>query len=521
MTSSQNSPKKATIYAKAYLNKAKNANDKLKIANGYSIVASIVNPEIALKYSDSIIQLTRNLNSFKHPGYGFMIKGMCYYNLNYYEEALKYFIIANKYATEQKNMKQLFYLKSSIGKIKNYLGKNNEALESFKSTLKILNKKKSNFNNQHQLYLGVLFDISNCFLIDKKYDSAMNYVNLGIQKSLYTNDSIFYFNFVSQSGIIAYYQNNFKIAIDSLDKSIPYESEDNGFLNYHYYKGNIYYKQNNDSKAFYHFKKADSIYNATNDIVSEVREIQEYFVNYYKNIGDTENQLVYIDRLLKVDSILNANYKNLNEILIKKYDTPILLAQKENIIDNLKAKHQNSTFTILGLTVILIVFIIFFMWYNYKQRTINKNPNNFVIVNKQPIEVKPQTKLVKESITISKEIIKSVLNSLNEFEANHEYLENKLTLNKLSKKLNTNSNYLSKIINTEKQMNFSSYISNLRLEYCLEKMKTDSKFRKYTITAIAFEIGFNNVESFSKAFYKKTNTYPSSYIKEIEKSTVT
>ena len=65
-------------------------------------------------------------------------------------------------------------------------------------------------------------------------------------------------------------------------------------------------------------------------------------------------------------------------------------------------------------------------------------------------------------------------------------------------------------------MNFSSYISNLRIEYCLKKLKSDFKFRKYSITAIAFEIGFNNVESFSKAFYKTTNMHPSTFIKELK-----
>ena len=80
------------------------------------------------------------------------------------------------------------------------------------------------------------------------------------------------------------------------------------------------------------------------------------------------------------------------------------------------------------------------------------------------------------------------------------------------------SNYLSKIINAHKKMNFSSYLSNLRIDYCVEKLKTDNKFRKFTVHGIAFEIGFNNVESFSKAFHKKTKVYPSSFIKEIEEN---
>ena len=122
----------------------------------------------------------------------------------------------------------------------------------------------------------------------------------------------------------------------------------------------------------------------------------------------------------------------------------------------------------------------------------------------------------KELIGISKEIVKSVLIALEELENNNTFLDNEITLNSLSKLYNTNSNYLSKIINTYKEKNFSTYISDLRIEYCLEKLKNDTTFRKYSIKAIAFEVGFNNTESFSKAFFKKTEIHPSYFIKELE-----
>ena len=114
------------------------------------------------------------------------------------------------------------------------------------------------------------------------------------------------------------------------------------------------------------------------------------------------------------------------------------------------------------------------------------------------------------------EIVNSVLLALEEFESGNGFLDNNLTLNSLSKAFNTNSNYLSKIINFYKKQNFSSYISNLRVDYCIEQLKTNETFRKYSIKAIAFELGYNNAESFSKDFYKKTGIYPSYFIREFE-----
>jgi len=48
-------------------------------------------------------------------------------------------------------------------------------------------------------------------------------------------------------------------------------------------------------------------------------------------------------------------------------------------------------------------------------------------------------------------------------------------------------------------------------------LKQDSRFRKFTIKAIANEIGFNTDQAFSKAFYKRTGIYPSYFIKELDK----
>jgi len=66
-----------------------------------------------------------------------------------------------------------------------------------------------------------------------------------------------------------------------------------------------------------------------------------------------------------------------------------------------------------------------------------------------------------------------------------------------------------------------SYSQNVHKDTLLNKtydeLENNSKMRKYTIKAIAEKIGFKNIESFSKAFYKFTNVKPSYFIKELKK----
>ena len=109
---------------------------------------------------------------------------------------------------------------------------------------------------------------------------------------------------------------------------------------------------------------------------------------------------------------------------------------------------------------------------------------------------------------------------MEKFEKTHRYTKNKITLNTLAKELKTNISYLSKIINVHKGLNFPNYLKKLRIDYAIEKLKDDAKFRTYTIQAIAEEVGFNKAQSFSAAFYKKTGFYPSYFIKQLENQKV-
>lgn len=520
LNASSNDSVKEKLYAKTYLHKAKNENDIVRISNGYSQFASIyskINIELAMKYCDSIIFLTKNINNIDYPGFGYMAKGICQFNLGNYEKALENYLIANKYALKNKNIKQQFYINNNIGQLKNLWGNYEEGLGIFKSQLLLLQQNKIDFQYPQHIYSTILFSLTNSYIVTKKLDSALIYAKKGIQESLAINDSAQYYSFVGQTGIISYYQNNFKTALNILNKVLTVEASLNNLLNYHYYLGNIYWKQNNDKKAFLHFSKADSIYNKTEDVVPEVRGIQEYFVSYYKKNNDINNQLKYIDRLLYTDSIIKNNYKNLNETLIKKYDTPILIAEKQQIIKNLKESQKKSSFVILGLVSAFIIAVALIIWSFRKQRIYKRRFNKLLLHEpKEVIDKEIIKKSSDELKGISLEIVNSILLALKEFENSNGFLDNNLTLNSLSKMFNTNSSYLSKIINFYKKQNFSSYISDLRIAYCIKQLKTKDTYRKYSIKAIAFELGYNNAESFSKDFYRKTGIYPSFFIREFE-----
>ena len=510
--SSQDNISKELIYAKSYLAKAQSNKDTIKIANGYSHLASSygkTNINISLKYADSIISLTKHINNEIYPGFGYMIKGMCLTAIGNYNTALNNYLKAYDYALKNKNHEQLFYIRNEIGQLKLFCGNKEEALTIFKSQLSNLTENPKLLNNINTGIFKTLFNLSNAYTLNNKLDCALYYSKKGLIKSLKNNDTFSYYCFVSQTGEILYYKNQLKQAQDSIIKAFPFGTNENAKFNNHYILGNIFKKQHDETKAFYHFSKADSINNLTKDVVPELRNVQEYFISYYKKKGDTENQLKHINNLIHVDSILHSNNVTLNQKIQNEYDTPSLLLEKQQIITDLNKKHKTNLYVTWSLLILTFFGVNMLIWSYLKRRNYKKRLNELIFLNQKNSNSDDHN-------SISEDINNAILLELSKFEKSRGFLRNDITLNNLAQLLNTNSNYLSKTINYQKQKNFSSYISDLRIEYCIQKLKEDKTFKKYSIKAISEEMGFNNPESFSKAFYKKTGVYPSNFIKEIE-----
>ena len=110
-----------------------------------------------------------------------------------------------------------------------------------------------------------------------------------------------------------------------------------------------------------------------------------------------------------------------------------------------------------------------------------------------------------------------ILDRLKRFEEKEQFLSNKCTLNYVAKKVKTNSTYFSIVLQKHKNKKFVQYITDLRIEYALQRLKNDGIFRSFDVKSIAQEVGFNTAESFSKAFKKRAGIYPSFYVKNLDR----
>jgi AraC-like DNA-binding protein len=227
-----------------------------------------------------------------------------------------------------------------------------------------------------------------------------------------------------------------------------------------------------------------------------------------------------------IDSVLQKNYRNLNKLVQTEYDIPRLMSEKENLIQSLKSNNLKSYWGI-GILILVIITISVFSFYQFQSKRkyrarfekIIQESTNKDSLEKNTGKTKNATSNSKsEEIGIGEELIEQILQKLDTFEKEKGFLTSNITIQSLSAIFETNSKYLSKIVNTYRNKSFVQYINDLRIEHALENLAKDSKLRKYTIQALALEFGFNSAESFSAAFYKKSGIKPAYFIKQLEDS---
>lgn len=93
---------------------------------------------------------------------------------------------------------------------------------------------------------------------------------------------------------------------------------------------------------------------------------------------------------------------------------------------------------------------------------------------------------------------------------NKLYLDPLLSMEVIADELRMSKSYISKLINSYSNNNFSDFVNLLRVEQA-KKFLCNDEFSNYTIVAIGLECGFNSKSTFYSAFKKFTSETPSTF----------
>jgi AraC-like DNA-binding protein len=521
----ENNVSKQKLYAKEYLARGKRENYQSKLARGYYYYSlTEKNLNISIKYLDSIIRVYKPNNQDVHfPILAYLQKGILFEKKFNYKEAIKNYLIVERMSLEFQNNEYYFESKYAMGKLKSEnLGEVEDGLKLFKECLLFFKDKDIRSNYFSDSYQRTLFALADSYKTLNQLDSASYYNKLGFIESENTKNEKLHYLFILNEGANQTLKKNYEAAIDSVDLALPklkkMNNIGNNVLASYYYYGKAYQGLKNNKKAIENFQRVDSIYQKSKLITPEFTDGYRFLIDYYKKANDKEKQLYYINTLMSIDSSFQKNYKLITQKIHKEYDIPHLIEEKENIIKTLN-NDQKVNYGIIGILGLIVFGSVFFSIHQIKQKKqYQERFNNLVLDTEEIKPIKPIQNTSKNnstSLEISDEIVSAVLNKLSHFEKEKRFLNPSISINNLAQEFNTNSKYLSIVINQTLDKSFIHYINDLRIDNIVSELKINKNLRKYTISGIAEEAGFNTGESFSKAFFKRTGIKPSYFVKKL------
>ena len=131
-----------------------------------------------------------------------------------------------------------------------------------------------------------------------------------------------------------------------------------------------------------------------------------------------------------------------------------------------------------------------------------------------PLRLRYQTSIEEVSSVSSRTAVR-IIDELELLISNKFFLNPDINLYTLSKILDTNTSYLSKVINEYLGKNFSEFLKELRINEAIIRIGERKLMTKYSMEGFAHELGFKSKSSFNVAFKKYTGITPSEFINSI------
>ncbi|WP_430408314.1 helix-turn-helix domain-containing protein [Kordia sp.] len=480
------------------------------------------------------IEIAKQLNDTNVLYDLYNLKGIIATDMGEYLEALDAYIISKEYAILANNELSKTAASINIGFIKKLNHDYEESISIFKENLEIIDQMdldsvKKNHNKRF-LYIN----LSDAYLrmkelgaVEDDYIKEATYYNdLGLQISSKTKNTGQYYGFLINKAIIHFekneYEKSIKLATEIKEHAL--NTKDTVSLGtMYYYIGKNYHSQGKHEKAIENLEKFYEIIQKSQKKYSNEYQLHFLLALSYSEVGMRKKFYFHLNEHNRLQDEKEKESIKVVSDIHTKYDLPSMKDELEKIEKEYEKQEirKKWLYGISGFLIIVLIGVFFF--YKLKVKRIQKRVEavlqkvvaleNEQEAQKQEKDKTIATSSVSEKVTDEKAAL--LLEKLAEFEKQEEYLSVDCSLTFVAEKLASNTSYVSNVINNYKHKTFKVYITELRINTALIRLKNDEKLRSYTIKAIAEEFGFKRQETFSKAFKAQTGIYPSQYLKKL------
>ncbi len=513
----QNS-KTASTYYSIYQKRAEKENNVYAFCISLYYLSDIAltngNYATSLSYANSMLSKSQENDNKALQVSALNLLGNVSYQIRKYDEALEYYIKAFK-ISKQINPEELHLgLATNINMIRTRIHRYQEALNSYQDILEQLEKEEyKKISNYWSHYVSVLLGEGVCYYHLQEYDTAINIYKKG--QKLTQEHNLEKLEAILDMTIGEAYTSNkqYDQALNHLYRANDYfKSSDANFQSQlhtsYFHLATVFYKQKQYQKTLQYLSESFSSITNTKEegAIEKINEMYDLAYNAAKKLDNKELMIQYGEAYRRVIDSFHLDDIRTKDRLYDK-DVSDLEAKNESLL----SKNQVYFF----LSVLFVLIIVGLLIYHLKKQ--QKNKLLFEQLQQSNLQKKTSVlpKIKKEFVTDEK--AESLLQKLEEFHSTNFFLAPDCNLYTTAKRIDTNTSYLSKVMNEYQQKSFNEYINQLRINHCLEELKHNKKFRSYTIKAIAEELGYKSVNTFASAFKKETGISHSYYLRQILK----
>ncbi len=510
----ENNPGLTLKYYKLYLERGlKEKNDQILFTCYYYLgdisdrKGDYIN---SIKYSKLASDIAEKLNNDSYKLSSYTLSGTSYFNIRYYNNAIIQFqkahTIAKRLGIKEKEISSRLNINNCWVRIDRY----KEALQSFEVIIELLKNKKYHGSNYYSNFFSTHIGAGVCNFKLGKYDKAISYYNVGLElsKKLHLKEIEATFHNTIGEAYIA--KKKYSDAIRHLKTAKSLVDENNKIFDQNLFTTNFHlatlYFQNEKYKTALEvlqesFKTIDS---SNEKQVEKIVKMYELAQLCAEKLSDQESQLYYSMAYKKINDIRH-NDDLMTRDKLYDYDLIELKEEKQQLI--------SKNFIYISCLLVAVFIIILLLFYHFKKQQKNKVLFERLQITAEEIHNKSVPSVKKEFITDKK--ANEIFEKLLSLEETNFFLSEDCNLYNTAKKMDTNTSYLSKIMNDYREQSFNDYINQLRIKYCCEQLKTSQKLKSYTIKGIANELGYKSVNTFASAFKKHTGLTHSYYIKQM------
>lgn len=375
-----------------------------------------------------------------------------------------------------------------------------------------------------KLYLGMIYQETAYYEIEyenykKAYKAAKN-ADSYFKQLVFSEQDRDYFIATNEQlfGQICIGLKKWDEAHDHYDKALEKltkVTQDNAMLSGFIYSGlgRVYLEKKDTVSALEYLRKAEEIVDNSDYLELKI-EVYKTLADYYQASEDFAKYSKYNDK-----------YVEALELSEKK--------KKESITDFVKTTKsegkvlaQNRNVLFIVSIALCVIVILTFLWHRRSRKRDRKRFQEVMNRMKQAqfdSEQEKSFRLATEKKDPNRKIMSDaietkILKDLKEFERGDKYTDKQISLSILSGMLNTNTKYLSHVLNTYLNKDFNTYINELRIKYIIEKIEKNEKFKNYKLSVLAEECGFSSHSKFSAVFKSVTGFSPSTFLTYLKES---